>query len=95
MLAHEPDFPTLRYAASEMDSITNLRSRSDRHLQADRASPAAYRSADVGRFGLVHFTAHATANVESPLDSAIILSGGQSFKLYARDIASCRWTPSW
>src|SRR6202008_2632300 len=35
------------------------------------------------------FTAHATANVESPLDSAVILSGPDlSFKLYARDVAA-------
>jgi CHAT domain-containing protein len=35
----------------------------------------------------VHFTAHAAANVESPLDSAIILSGDQTYKLYAREVA--------
>jgi len=36
----------------------------------------------------VHFAAHATANLESPLDSAVILSGPDAgYKLYARDVA--------
>ena len=37
---------------------------------------------------MIHFTAHATANVESPLDSAVVLSGPDNgYKLYARDVA--------
>ena len=37
---------------------------------------------------MIHFTAHATANVESPLDSAVVLSGpDDGYKLYARDVA--------
>ena len=41
------------------------------------------------RFSFVHFTAHAAANLESPLDSAVILSGPDAaFKLYARDVAA-------
>jgi CHAT domain-containing protein len=37
---------------------------------------------------LTHFTAHAEANTESPLDSAVVLSRGQTgYKLYARDVA--------
>jgi CHAT domain-containing protein len=37
---------------------------------------------------MIHFTAHAVANPESPLDSAIMLSGpDHAFKLYARDVA--------
>jgi CHAT domain-containing protein/Tfp pilus assembly protein PilF len=84
-----PDFPGLRFAAAEMTSIS-------RHLGADRvtmferdrATPAAYRSAQPGRFAFVHFAAHATANVDSPLDSAVILSGADNaYKLYARDVA--------
>jgi CHAT domain-containing protein len=86
--AREPEFPSLRFAASEMAGIA-------RHFpldqvvtyQGEQASPATYRSADAERFRLVHFTAHAAANVESPLDSAIILSGDQTYKLYAREVA--------
>ena len=45
--------------------------------------PEAYRAAGPGRFSAIHFTAHAVANRESPLDSAVLLSGG---KLYAREV---------
>ena len=51
--------------------------------------PAAYRESMPDRFSHVHFTAHATANLDSPLDSAVILSGPDAaFKLYARDVAA-------
>ena len=40
-----------------------------------RATPAAYRDAELDGFSVIHFTAHATANVESPLDSAVVLCG--------------------
>jgi CHAT domain-containing protein len=85
-----PDFPALAYAAKEMSNIA-------RHFGAGRvtvldkarASPQAYRTSQPERFGFVHFTAHATANVDSPLDSAVILSGVDAgFKLYARDVAT-------
>jgi CHAT domain-containing protein/tetratricopeptide (TPR) repeat protein len=85
----EPDFPALRFAANEMGSIT--RHFADARVstyEADRASPDAFRAAQAERFGLIHFTAHAAANAESPLDSAIVLSGpDHGFKLYARDVA--------
>ena len=56
--------------------------------QGDRASPAAYKTATPDRFTFVHFTAHAAANLESPLDSAVILAGPDAaYKLYARDVA--------
>jgi CHAT domain-containing protein len=51
------------------------------------ATPDAYQQAEPGRFDVLHFSTHAVANQESPLDSAIILSNkGDRFKLYARDI---------
>jgi CHAT domain-containing protein len=38
---------------------------------------------------MIHFAAHAEANLESPLDSAVILSeDSQGFKLYAKDIVN-------
>ena len=48
-----------------------------------QASPAVYRQADPQRFSLIHFAAHAEANSQRPLESAVILSHG---KLYARDV---------
>ncbi len=84
-----PEFPALRYASAEMSGIV-------RHFPADRvtawddknATPAVYRDAELDRFSMVHFTAHATANMESPLESAVVLSGPDTgYKLYARDVA--------
>lgn len=51
------------------------------------ASPSAYRHIGPERFALIHFAAHAEANRERPLDSAVILSKqDDEFKLYARDV---------
>ncbi|MGE5647623.1 MAG: CHAT domain-containing protein [Acidobacteriota bacterium] len=53
------------------------------------AQPAVYREADPSRFSIIHFSAHASANRQNPLESAVILSKkGESYKLYARDIAA-------
>jgi CHAT domain-containing protein/Tfp pilus assembly protein PilF len=52
------------------------------------AVPERYAEAGPANFTTIHFATHATANRESPLNSAIILSHhGESFKLYARDVA--------
>jgi CHAT domain-containing protein len=85
----EPDFPRLRYASAEMTDVSrHFEGASVTAHQGPRASPAAFREAHPDRFRYLHFTAHAAANRESPLDSAVILSGPQdAFKLYARDVA--------
>lgn len=84
-----PDFPALSYAPGEMTGIV-------RHFPRERvtsydsakATPAVYQEASLDRFSMIHFTAHAVANVESPLDSAVVLSGPDTaYKLYARDVA--------
>jgi CHAT domain-containing protein len=84
-----PEFPALRYASAEMTDIT--RHFSNGHVSSyhgDGASPGAYRGARPDQFAFVHFTAHAAANFDSPLDSAVILAGPENaFKLYARDVA--------
>lgn len=86
---HNPDFPALRYASAEMSSIArHFGNDSTRTYQGEQASPREFRSARPEQFSFVHFTAHATANRESPLDSAVILSGpDDGYKLYARDVA--------
>ena len=85
-----PEFPALSYASAEMRAIA-------RHFPPDRvttfeseqASPANYLVAGPSRYAMIHFTAHATANTASPLDSAVILAGPEAaYKLYARDIVS-------
>jgi CHAT domain-containing protein len=85
----EPEFPALRYASAEMTDVAHHFDRgSVSAYQGPRASPAAFRDAHPDRFSYVHFTAHATPNRDSPLDSAVILSGPrEAFKLYARDVA--------
>ncbi len=84
----DPEFPALRHASTEMNSIVSHFGSSSLSYEGPRASPVALREAGAEQFSLVHFTAHATANRESPLDSAVILSGpDDAFKLYARDVA--------
>jgi tetratricopeptide (TPR) repeat protein len=84
-----PEFPALSYAPAEMTSIVRHFPREAvTAYDSSRATPQAYRDAPLDRFSMIHFTAHATANVESPLDSAVILSGPDTgYKLYARDVA--------
>jgi CHAT domain-containing protein len=53
------------------------------------ATARAYLDGDPQEFSLIHFVAHGVASRESPLDSAVILSGDESSnKLYARDIVA-------
>lgn len=84
-----PDFPSLRYASAEMSGIaSHFLGDASRTYQGDQATPRAFRNAQPEQFSFVHFTAHATANRENPLDSAVILSGSDdTYKLYARDVA--------
>jgi CHAT domain-containing protein/Tfp pilus assembly protein PilF len=84
----EPQFPALKYAPVEMRSVAaHFQSRAV-VFEQERASPQAYRSARPDTFSMIHFTAHAATNVDSPLDSAVILSGPAGhYKLYARDVA--------
>jgi len=85
-----PEFPALKFARAEMTAVAD-RFAADRVVayEADRATPAAYRESRPERFSYVHFAAHATANRDSPLDSAVILAGSDSaYKLYARDVAA-------
>jgi CHAT domain-containing protein len=81
-------YPALRYAGAEMKAIASAFTEHASVYSADQATPARYLESQPERFDIVHFTAHADANVESPLDSAVILSKGRSgYKLYARDVA--------
>lgn len=85
-----PDFPALPHAGLEIQAIR-------RHFASDRievrtreaATPAAYTNSSPNSFRMIHFTAHASANRESPLDSAVVLSSNDGhFKLYSRDVAA-------
>ena len=83
-IATDTSFPPLSHAAGEMQSVTQRFGAPGQVVLArEAATPEAYRAAAPGRFSAIHFTAHAVANRESPLDSAVLLSGG---KLYAREV---------
>jgi CHAT domain-containing protein/Tfp pilus assembly protein PilF len=83
----DPKYPALRYASAEMMAVSGAFAQAAVY-RADRATPAQYLASQPGKFGIVHFTAHAETNAESPLDSAVILSRDESgYKLYARDVA--------
>ncbi|HYU15056.1 MAG TPA: CHAT domain-containing tetratricopeptide repeat protein, partial [Candidatus Acidoferrum sp.] len=83
------EFPALSHAAREVARIAELFGSSQATVRTGPAAqPAAYAAAGPERFAFIHFAAHATANQESPLDSAVVLSRHEdSYKLYARDIA--------
>jgi len=84
-------YPALRYASAEMAAISGAFSNRASVYRADAATPAQYLESQPDRFDIVHFTAHADANMTSPLDSAVILSRGPTgYKLYARDVADHR-----
>jgi len=87
-VAPSQEFPPLRDVRREIENIRHSFAGADEVVFTGAAAhPGAYREARPGRFSLIHFSAHATANTESPLDSAVILSSrGDTYKLYARDV---------
>lgn len=87
-LSPSDEFPPLVQAEREVDVLRELfaTARVETRTGAD-ARPEAYAAAHPERFAYVHFAAHATANRDSPLDSAVVLSPqGDDYKLYAREI---------
>lgn len=86
------EFPVLHHASREVSRIADQFAAADRSVYAGKAaSSQAYLDSDPSRFAYIHFAAHATANREAPLESAVILSpGDDSFKLYARDVLRAR-----
>jgi CHAT domain-containing protein len=85
------DYEDLPNAPVEIDSIEKHFPVASRTVLTQAAAvPAAYAEIHPERFAYIHFVAHGTASLLSPLDSAVILSPPpghpDSFKLYARDI---------
>jgi len=82
------EYPKLPYARNEVHNVEErLAGLEQTVYEGPRAEPTVYENANPGKYSIIHFAAHATANRESPLDSAIILSpSNNSFKLYARDV---------
>jgi CHAT domain-containing protein/Flp pilus assembly protein TadD len=96
LLMGDPVYRKDEYA--ELPNASTEIAKIESHFSADRrtvftgpqASPEEYQHAQAGQFSYIHFVAHATANMTSPLDSAVVLSRNQDdatvYKLYARDI---------
>lgn len=82
------EFPRLPDAAAEIAQIEQqFRDGPKKVLRGAEAHAEAYRLSAPGQYALIHFAAHAEANRESPLDSAVILSRrGDTYKLHARDV---------
>ena len=84
------EYPRLEFASQEMDSIAAALGGSRAAIvRGDAATPDSYAAAEPGRFEFIHFAAHATANQQSPLDSAVILSGAADHnRLLARAVTT-------
>jgi CHAT domain-containing protein len=82
------EFPRLAHARGELDRIAGEFPQALRVVYAGAtAEPAVYRVSEPARFAYIHFAAHAQANRQVPLESAVILSPThESSKLYAREI---------
>jgi CHAT domain-containing protein/Tfp pilus assembly protein PilF len=71
-----PEYPKLAYASHEMDLVKEyLAAPRTTVLRGGDARPEAYRISEPRAYSMIHFAAHASANRESPLDSAVMLSG--------------------
>lgn len=81
-------FPSLPFALEEMRLIRGRFGEGGVEVyQGKSVTPASYLEASPERFRLIHFAAHATANPDSPLDSAVVLAGVPPLhKLRAREI---------
>ena len=84
----DAQYPALEFAGQEMAAVRrNLAAFRQVVREGVDAEPEAYARAAPGRFGFIHFSAHAVANPEDPLESAVILSRhGAEFRLRAKDV---------
>jgi len=85
------EYAELPNASAEITQIASHFSSDHRTvLTGPQASPKAYQLAQADRFSYIHFVAHATASMTTPLDSAVVLSRNSddaaTYKLYARDV---------
>jgi CHAT domain-containing protein len=87
-LAADKEYPPLAHVKKEAELVAaRFPSAGSEAFTGAEAYPQKYREAGPQDFTAIHFAAHATANRESPLNSAVILSAHENqYKLYARDI---------
>jgi CHAT domain-containing protein/tetratricopeptide (TPR) repeat protein len=91
-VSSDAQYPPLQFAAEEISDIDkSLPSYRKVILTGTQAHAEAYRQSDAGQFGLIHFVAHAVANRQEPLNSAVILSlHGSRDRLLAKDVLDTR-----
>src|SRR5262249_3765434 len=66
------EYPKLPNAGDEIRSVEQRMSSLQKVVyEGPRAEPGVYRTSNPARFSVIHFAAHAAANRESPLESAI------------------------
>lgn len=82
------EFPKLLYARKEMEAVeTYFPGGQQKVLAGANATPVAYERSQPRKYAYIHFAAHATANKNSPFDSSIILSPGDTgSKLSAKEV---------
>jgi CHAT domain-containing protein len=79
-------YQDLPAAKSEIELVRSRFPKAVVKVGAD-ATPAAYRASTPAQFGVIHFAAHAEANEEKPLESAVVLSqSAEGNRLRARDV---------
>jgi len=93
LLIGAPDYSGTAYsplpkAAGELRSIqSHFAGAAQKVYTGAQASPAVYSQSGPAGYSLIHFAAHAEANAERPLESAIVLARQSGeYKLYARDV---------
>jgi len=93
LLIGDPDYagseyPPLKHAGQETNEIQQrFAGASPAVYTGSKALPAAYGDSNPRQFSFIHFAAHAEANREKPLESAVILSRqGDRYKLYAHEV---------
>lgn len=91
-VASLPQYPHLEFAGREISAVAEAMSAARPVIvRGADATPQSYAAHEPGRFGFIHFSAHAAAPAkrESALDSSVILSGTPSqCRLVAHDVMS-------
>jgi len=91
-VSSDGQYPPLQFAAQEISDIDkSLAAYRKVILTGTQAHAEAYSQSDAGQFALIHFVAHAVANRQEPLNSAVILSlHGSRDRLLAKDVLDTR-----
>ncbi len=81
------EYPKLAEAGKELEAIAGLWGGA-KVVRGVEATPDLWRELPLESYRVIHVAAHAEANRQRPLDSAIVLSRGvkENFRVYARDV---------